>query len=85
MHSEDRYCPPGAEEFTGNPTFQEVSREDDFRQVMRIQRAPWPVYARAGSNTAVRVTAMTLMSSSCPNFCAAPATSDADFPVRSNC
>ncbi len=43
--------------------FQRFSREDDLPQVKCIKRAQWRLYARAGSNTAVRVTAITLMSS----------------------
>jgi hypothetical protein len=41
-------------------------------------------YARTASNTAVRVTVITLMSSSCPKLCAALATSVADLAARTS-
>src|SRR5580698_1803582 len=41
-------------------------------------------YTRAGVSTSVRVTEMTLMSSSCPNSCAERATSAAEDAVWSN-
>ncbi len=54
-----------------------------------LHAGPWIafgecVYASAGSNTGIRVTVITLMSSSCPKLCAVVATSVADLAIRTN-
>src|SRR3984957_12561681 len=56
----------------------------DRRRTLQPSMRPAAPYAAADSNAAARVTAITLISSSCPKVCAALATSAALLAVRSS-